>query len=133
MVAGWVLLPCRPWRRVPGRNCLGIQQPGAHHSGGMGEAVISADQLAAWRKLAEEATEGPWRLDSAKRFEFREPDDPGDQALVGGDDTCPGIVWEHGPTGTANAAFIAAARTAVPALLDEVERLGALLTGNAPP
>jgi hypothetical protein len=70
-------------------------------------------------------TPGPWRVELAHKG-FRRPNDDEavDLMIVSPDLTCPGIVWEHGKVGEANARLIAAA----PDLLDVAEwaeRLGA--------
>ena len=81
---------------------------------------ITPAQLAEWRRIADAATKGPWRADeyvvcdaagnyianASARVAFWSP-----------------IAGRDRP----NAAFIATARTAMPALLDEVERLEAQL------
>ena len=76
--------------------------------------AISEQQLAEWEQLANEATEWPWEYgDDAgdcyhKRYEIYD----GEMCLI-----CPEIVSKN------DAAFIAAARTAVPALIAEVRGL----------
>lgn len=73
--------------------------------------MISNKQLVKWKQLASEATAGPWT------------DDGGDRRIVW-KGTEPVVKAHHaGP----NAAFIAAARAAVPALCEEVERLHAVI------
>lgn len=73
--------------------------------------MITAEQLAEWKKITEAATEGPWTYD-----------------------TCYGVAFisaaKNKPIAHAvdylvpdNATFIATARTAMPLLLAEVERL----------
>ena len=65
--------------------------------------MLNDEQLNEWQRLADEATPGPWRL----RDFF---------ALTR-------VVGVADMNSSENAAFIAAARTAVPALIEEVRRL----------
>lgn len=89
--------------------------------------MIPTEKMEEWRALAEKATKGPW---SHYRGKLR-PQFGGivNEVQCGREDV-PIIPWrgfdecersekQH----RANAAFIAASREAVPALLDEVERL----------
>jgi hypothetical protein len=80
--------------------------------------MITDEQLAQWRALVDAATPGPWseREDSeAPAWRVIWSDD------YSGLDVARVVPWmTHVEF---NAAFIAAAREAVPALLDEVERL----------
>mgnify|MGYP003393624822 CR=1 FL=1 len=69
--------------------------------------MIDVDKLAEWRRLAEAATKGPW---ATGRISM-----PGEALLAFGRRSL--------QMPEADAVFIAAAREAVPALLDEVERL----------
>lgn len=79
---------------------------------------MTAVELKELRALCEAATKGEW---------FADDHDSDGNAHVWGSDG-DGICKTNNPTDAdANAAFIAAARTAVPALLDEVERLRAAL------
>lgn len=75
--------------------------------------MIPPSQLAEWVRLAAEATPGPWKL-------------------IGGGDIKPWVkpVTDHlqHDNAEADAAFIAASRTAMGELLSEVERLQAALT-----
>lgn len=83
-------------------------------------ASVTGIVLAALRALADAATPGPWSVYQTMHAEPKVVDSTGN--------------WPSGEVapvslspenyGRANAAFIAAARGAVPALLDEVERLG---------
>ena len=83
---------------------------------------VSPEQLAEWKQLAREATPGPWiaQSDLALHAGALHPD--GDI-----------LVWNttdddgYGRFTAADLAFIAAARTAIPLLVSEVERLRALL------
>lgn len=78
---------------------------------------MTPERIAELRRLAEAATKGPWE---AKEPAFM----PGVKARVFG----PGYAPKHDGKEClplADAAFIAAARSAVPELLDEVERLRA--------
>lgn len=76
--------------------------------------MISPDKIAEWRKLCEGATPGPWTIDGGYVWGF-----------------CPLIKNQTTPTELIveqdghdyDKRFIAAARTALPELLDEVERL----------
>lgn len=94
------------------------------------------EQRAEWREVAAKATKGPWRAAIAPHPDNKET--PGEylaRALVGGtlwviwaeNDTDDGFdyilpaVTGDGPTSEANARFIEAAHTAVPALLDTLE------------
>lgn len=72
-------------------------------------------------------TTGPWTLHTIKPGEaaddknpnaFRGPL-PGDFAIVGNDDTCPGILWGEWSHAEANAALISAA----PDLYDALDRI----------
>lgn len=85
--------------------------------------MIAQKQLDKWRRLADAATPGEWWLDFRQVFNGEVPyinvcvtTDAADIAGLGEQEEC-----------QADAAFIAAAREAVPALLDEVERLRAEL------
>lgn len=100
--------------------------------------MIPETQLAHWEQVCREATPEPWDLELDGReahgsptynllgpSPFVEPDAPRGYILGGGPLTECGH-HDHAPIiGTANAAFIAAARTALPALLEEVRRLKA--------
>lgn len=93
--------------------------------------AVTAEQLAEWKALAESATDGPWL------YRPREDDDWG--FVRGGNEQWTVAIGraaqhldedaygKHRAGGTDpyghNAKFIAAARTAVSALIDEVERL----------
>ncbi len=99
--------------------------------------MLTKERLAELRRLAAAATPGPWKpyilpdpfsveacakyvagcLERGSLAEFwfvsaTKPDGPADVCPVG-----------NGPTPPANAAFIAAARTAIPELLDAVEQV----------
>lgn len=79
------------------------------------------DQLAEWRRLADEATEGPWEAYSLPAVP------PGQWQMVGVGQVDNEMGHRIEVMFDDDAAFIAGARTAVPVLLDEVERLrGAL-------
>lgn len=82
---------------------------------------MTKDELQKARLLCEQATPGPWGVYQDTPFEPVEVNSPSrDIASL---DT-----WEHRPDGReSDAHFIAASRTLVPALLDEVERLRVLL------
>lgn len=75
------------------------------------------DQLAEWRRLADEATEGPWEAYSLPAVP------PGQWQMVGVGQVDNEMGHRIEAMFDDDAAFIAAARTAVPVLLDEVERL----------
>jgi hypothetical protein len=66
--------------------------------------TITPAQLEEWKRLESAATEGPWKAEFGN---LRYPCQAEDAEIV------------------ANAAFIAASRTALPALIAEVERLNA--------
>lgn len=81
---------------------------------------MTAEERAELRRLAEAATPGPWKVE-----EYEEWDDSGRRLcwyvdMPGNEDST--VLLEM------DAAFIAAARTAVPALLDEVDQLRAEAT-----
>lgn len=78
---------------------------------------MSPAEIAALRKLADAATPGPWAVED-ERGEVVTRHWQGETPVVCGPPRARG--WDLDPE---DAAFIAAARTAVPALLDEVERL----------
>jgi hypothetical protein len=81
--------------------------------------MMTPDQLAAIRERTEKATPGPWWVEGTSSLEvvtLAEDLTPG--ASFG--PTHPSVT--HDPT-VDDAAFIAAARTDIPRLLDEVERL----------
>jgi len=78
--------------------------------------MITNEQITEWRRLAEAATPGPWTTD-------------GNEFAVEGRrlgkcyDQYDGVRLAIHDNAIADAAFIAAAREAIPALLAEVERL----------
>ena len=76
------------------------------------------DQLALWAKLAAEATEGPWAT-----YEGALDDPQGSGVEVPGRQYP--VLVQHGHLTAHDAAFIAAARTAVPVLLARVKELEA--------
>ena len=86
--------------------------------------MIPDTELEKWRKLVEAATRGPWTdVHISDRAIFGDQDSDGWSEVV----RCP---CPNSPAGSVryerwrkDAAFIVTARTAVPALLDEVERL----------
>lgn len=75
--------------------------------------MITQEQLEQWRALADAATPGPWELKNYGKSVYLAG--PAIEDIIGR------IQFHAG----ADAAFIAAARAAVPALLAEVERLTA--------
>lgn len=79
-------------------------------------ATIPQEQLEQWRRLVEAATPGPWK-------DVILPDEHGrpDRWLIMS--ASHGEIADSFGIDTADTAFIAAAREAVPALLTEVERL----------
>lgn len=92
--------------------------------------MIFDEQLAEWRALAEAATPGPWTIlgRGSDSWFVRGPVVPNLESLTGVDEDRSHIavcqaVWRTAAEADANQAFIAAARTGVPALLAEVERL----------
>lgn len=91
---------------------------------------ITPAQLAEWRRIADEATEGPWEwaIDTW-RGGYSGLFSCHDQSEVcvpshcnDGDD---GDAWFDDGLTPPNRIFISTARTAMPALLDELERLEA--------
>ena len=72
--------------------------------------TLTPEQLQQWRALAERATPGPWR-NGADPSHFDAPEVTDDKT------------FSYWITKDADAAFVAAAREAVPQLLHEVERL----------
>lgn len=74
--------------------------------------AITAEQLAEWKALADAATEGPWMSDRSAKIR-----------CPAGYDVAAVQIGAH--ERRANKLLIAAARTAVPALVAEVERLRA--------
>lgn len=94
--------------------------------------TITDEQLAEWERLASEATAGPWRAD-------RDPVD-GEYRVVCISDEMPAKTrgqWISrlggldAPSRRENATFIAASRSAVPALCTEVRRLRRFLAAVA--
>lgn len=75
------------------------------------------DQLAEWRRLAEAATEGPWEAYSLPEVP------PGQWQMVGVGQVGNELGHRIEAMFDDDAAFIAASRTAVPVLLEEVRRL----------
>lgn len=74
--------------------------------------TITKQQIDEWRDLADRAVEGPWKVWEDRDWGF----------FFGGVETADGeisVASEVSDYGTA--AFIAAARTIIPTLLDEVE------------
>lgn len=94
---------------------------------------MTPDELKRLRELCEKATAGPWKSDYCGDVWTISGEVP--HVNDGGMELFQGIgTTTRGPD-NGNAAFIAAARTAVPALLDEVERLeeeNAMLRGKIP-
>jgi hypothetical protein len=87
---------------------------------------MSELDLDAIRARADAATPGPW----AKPFCTDAPGDEGwwiNNGRVGTEEYSIGLTMAYNPRAEADATFIAAARADIPALLDEVERLRALL------
>ena len=89
------------------------------------ETKVTPEYLAELKRLCDEATPGPWVKDG----EWVVPEGFDNDAWVTGDEDCPMPVvgmWIHDNelliTGK-DARFIAAARTAIPALIQHVERL----------
>ncbi len=84
---------------------------------------MKEDELQALRALCEKAHPGPWRL-HGDGFVWAEFDkDKGACSTVGSGEGIVGEMYEKD-----DAAFVAAARDAVPKLIAEVERLNGLLT-----
>ncbi|WP_326564525.1 hypothetical protein [Micromonospora peucetia] len=94
---------------------------------------MTTNDLDAIRKLADAATPGPWQA-IVPANETGDWFDPYDDPMVVTSDSTPGNycaiakdICNGDPEGVADTAFIAAARSAVPALCDEVEQLRAKL------
>lgn len=90
-------------------------------------SAITAEQMAAWKALADAATEGEWEIETpAPSKKRRKPSRCVECVLTAGPfaGLKAVIAQAHNPH---DRDFIAAARTAVPALVAEVERLRALL------
>ncbi|MEO7895882.1 MAG: hypothetical protein ABIR65_01165 [Pseudolysinimonas sp.] len=98
--------------------------------------MITDEQIAEWKRLAEAATPGPWRwsdwnatygtLESDERLtltgnDARHPEAQSAKRGIGGRH----VLYVVDAPVTANAAFITTSRTAVPALIAEIERLRA--------
>lgn len=85
--------------------------------------MIPKEQLAAWRAVTDAATEGPWEPAVWIETDGNEwrATGPGHDDRSHDHDSEPGCPDEQ--AAQCDATFIATARTAVPALLDEVERL----------
>ena len=88
---------------------------------------MTAEHLEQWRALADAATPGPWlpshNVDAPSDGNW-EPDNP-EREGRGEGPTLTGLYRDVKAWAEADAAFIAAARAAVPALIAEVERLQA--------
>lgn len=82
---------------------------------------LDAEQIAEWRRLADAAIEGPWEFRPRRGFQMLS-DNPATIGFV--DEDRYFVMLREGAWVTeADMSFIAAARTAVPALVAEVERL----------
>ncbi len=102
---------------------------------------MTDDELAAIRARVEEATPGPWKWYHPAEFPTDIRLGWGGRPPKGGylfrltcshdPELSGGAGGAHAPPSEADAAFIAAARTDVPALLAEVERLRTLAQGLA--
>jgi hypothetical protein len=75
--------------------------------------MISKEQLDAWEKLAGQPISGPWVVSATQVYSI-------DNFLIA--TPVDNVLWANGVV-EANAAFIAASRTAVPALIAEVKSL----------
>lgn len=87
-------------------------------------------ERAEWRKLADEATPAPWAIPVANVFRVIAPDSPHTNPKQGLSPPYPWrVIADMGdPDGTASdAAFIAAARSALPRLLDALDEAEKLL------
>lgn len=84
--------------------------------------MITDEQLREWKALEDKATSGPWQADNLAKVRCATDEWKGLIADVGD-----GRYYNSIPRDIAqsadNAAFIAASRTAVPALCEEAERL----------
>lgn len=83
---------------------------------------VTDGQIEAWERLCEEASEGPWTRAADSNFD----EEPHEGSIRCGP---PGFyiakMERDGPNPDVDAEFIAASRTAMPALLAEVRRLKA--------
>ncbi len=85
---------------------------------------VSDAEAAEWARLADAATEGPWRADGPWWIDGPSGrNDPHAKAMVSGPGRVAVMVPERWDANDADAAFIASARTAVPRLLAEREAL----------
>lgn len=97
----------------------------------MTENPITAEELAELRRLHEAATPGPW----TSRKAYMDTDGAFDYGIVGHVDgelrviaeTFGRVAVSKFPPAKESAEFIAAARNALPRLLDEIERLRAVI------
>jgi hypothetical protein len=84
----------------------------------------SDDDLKRWRDLAAKASPGPWRYDEREDAIVQVNGGLWGNVLTGE----PTYEGNHGLSGAPeDIEFVAAAREAVPALLDEIERMRSLL------
>ncbi len=86
--------------------------------------MITDDELAEWQRLCDAATPGPWRLDG--RHDYDDGSEFGIDMIVANNGE-PVVIADSGvyPPHGQDAEFIAAARSAIPRLLEEVRRLRA--------
>ena len=95
-------------------------------------APITPDERAEWRALADAATEGPWEAHEGTVGAMTGPRDCGGCSGLVSPRHEPACFWsEVAGAAPADAAFIAAARTAVPRLLDALDTAEADLDGFA--
>lgn len=106
-----------------GHSARGIEDTGV--ANGSEPQAVTEEQLAEWERVEKAATAGPWTWWTSCSFRRLSSDATGkDGDVLAGDiqrsDGHPDVLCSDG-----DRAFIAAARTAVPALLAEVRRLRA--------
>lgn len=87
--------------------------------------TITPETIAELRRLEKVATKGPW--EAVERGAYGDFD--GNSRVIIADDMRVGVIQTNGePDCEANADLTVAARNALPALLDEVERLQKMIT-----
>lgn len=93
--------------------------------------MITNEQLAEWKGLAEKATPGPWSKRNKVGYVYS--DDPQSSCVVAvcGDFLDKELTRFNGDRWNADGDFIAASREAIPALIAEIERLKAALEDMA--
>jgi hypothetical protein len=88
--------------------------------------MMTPEQRAELRRIADAATSGPWEIQGpwpeVTLYQYQDEEDPRAPNKIASLGECRG---HDNVKDDPDAAFIAAARTALPALLDEVDRLEA--------